>query len=1051
MKFYKKLVFMLIILALTIGAVCASDSNQTDGIDDVLCESPKSFADFKADMTEGYPVVDVQNDYTFNNQTDSKSGIVILKSNLVINGNNHKIDGANQARIFHIIGKNITINNLVLANAYVNGSGGAIRNGGEITLNNVTFIRNNANQSGGAIYNGNEAILNCSNCRFSDNYAESGAAIASIEGKVSIKDTHITSDVSNKYGQIHIKNSNLEANSISFADISAQYSPAMYIQSSNASIRNSTFRNLTANISAGAIALKQTDNVTIRNCEFINTRSSKNAGAINADIYGDDGKQGNVTISGCQFRNTTSSFGGAYIQLGGELEIENTNFTNGRAKFNGGAIYLSYVETRIKNCTFDSNVVEKIKDYPTYGGAIYADMSTLVLTSSRFLNNSAYPGDAIYGYKMSYAILNSVFSNNDKDIYTHFDGSYTRMENNTYTSNASLSLDNVLYNSCIEGQGMQLMLVNNTLNVSQIPSKFDLRDLGWVSSVKNQGWTGACWTFAMTGAMESALRKACGITVDLSQNNMENLMLMYSIHGLTTLESGNDLYAISYLTSWLGAVAQESDVFDEVGKISPLITNDSNIHVYDIILIPNEIPNGTQMKEAILKYGSLSVSYFGQSAYDEDNPYYNEKTYAHYCNQSMEANHQVSIVGWDDSYSKKNFLITPPGDGAWIVKNSWGDDWGDKGYFYISYYDKSFVSSNVMYTYAAAVIFENNASYNKNYQHAFGFTGDFKNASSSGSENLTFANQFEVLADDYIAAVGTYFNNETYDYEIKIYVNNELKLTQKATSPYYGYHTINLERYVPVKKGDTFTVMMTAKYLPYLNFTSLQYSLKENSSLVYNSKKNEWRDLFATENIVLSLRAYTLSASNVIKTAISAKDVSTVYNGGKYLVATLKDAKGNVLKGEKVTVVLNGKTLTRTTDKKGKIKVSCDGLKPVKTYTAKITFKGKCQYVESTAKAKIKVSKASVKMTAKAKTFKKSLKTKKYTITLKTNKNKAMKKKKVTLKVNGKKYSAKTNTKGKATFKITKLTKKGKYTGKVTYKGSSYYKKLTKKVKITVK
>ena len=95
--------------------------------------------------------------------------------------------------------------------------------------------------------------------------------------------------------------------------------------------------------------------------------------------------------------------------------------------------------------------------------------------------------------------------------------------------------------------------------------------------------------------------------------------------------------------------------------------------------------------------------------------------------------------------------------------------------------------------------------------------------------------------------------------------------------------------------------------------------------------------------------------------------------------------------------------------------------------------------------------KITTKLTAKAKTFKLKTKTKKYTITLKDNKNKAMKNKKVTLKVKGKTYTAKTNSKGKATFKLTKLTKKGKYTAVIKYAGDKYYKKATKKVKITVK
>ena len=62
-----------------------------------------------------------------------------------------------------------------------------------------------------------------------------------------------------------------------------------------------------------------------------------------------------------------------------------------------------------------------------------------------------------------------------------------------------------------------------------------------------------------------------------------------------------------------------------------------------------------------------------------------------------------------------------------------------------------------------------------------------------------------------------------------------------------------------------------------------------------------------------------------------------------------------------------------------------------------------------------------------------------------------MKNTKVYLKVNKKTYTAKTNSKGVATFKITKLTKKGKYTAAVTYSGSSYYNKVTKNVKITIK
>lgn len=187
------------------------------------------------------------------------------------------------------------------------------------------------------------------------------------------------------------------------------------------------------------------------------------------------------------------------------------------------------------------------------------------------------------------------------------------------------------------------------------------------------------------------------------------------------------------------------------------------------------------------------------------------------------------------------------------------------------------------------------------------------------------------------------------------------------------------------------------------------------------------------------------------KTKITASQVSVVYGNSKSLVVTLKDSNNNVLSGKKVTVKLNGKTYSGTTNAKGQISITVpSNLKP-KTYTASLSFAGDSYYFASSGSVKVVVSKGTPKIVASAKTFKKSVKIKKYTITLKNNKNKVMKSTKVTIKVNGKTYSAKTNAKGKATFKITKLTKKGNFKAVITYGGNAYYKKVTKKVNIKVK
>ena len=190
---------------------------------------------------------------------------------------------------------------------------------------------------------------------------------------------------------------------------------------------------------------------------------------------------------------------------------------------------------------------------------------------------------------------------------------------------------------------------------------------------------------------------------------------------------------------------------------------------------------------------------------------------------------------------------------------------------------------------------------------------------------------------------------------------------------------------------------------------------------------------------------------NKLKTTLNAKSIATVYNVNKNLVITLKDSKGNALNGVNITVQLKDAKTYTTTTKNGQIKVSTKGLAP-KVYTAKITFKGNTNY-EKTSKntVKVTVKKATPKITAKKKTFKRTVKTKKYNIALKTNLKKAMKGVKVTLKVNKKTYSAKTNKKGIATFKITKLTKTGKYTAIVKFAGNKYYNAKAVKQKIIVK
>ena len=214
--------------------------------------------------------------------------------------------------------------------------------------------------------------------------------------------------------------------------------------------------------------------------------------------------------------------------------------------------------------------------------------------------------------------------------------------------------------------------------------------------------------------------------------------------------------------------------------------------------------------------------------------------------------------------------------------------------------------------------------------------------------------------------------------------------------------------------------------------------------------------------------AYQASTFNVAKkpekrgTEILAKDFTQYaceyYEGerGRNFTFQLVDLNGTPLANKTIYIGYNGVILNRTTDANGYASVQIN-LKNACLYTFVLVFLDDDNYNASLAVQKITINKKTTSITASAKTFKATAKTKKYTVTLKTIKGASIDGKtylkagkKVTLLINGRLYTAKTNSKGKATFNI-KLTKKGKFTAKISFAGDVTYKSTTKKVKITIK
>ena len=187
---------------------------------------------------------------------------------------------------------------------------------------------------------------------------------------------------------------------------------------------------------------------------------------------------------------------------------------------------------------------------------------------------------------------------------------------------------------------------------------------------------------------------------------------------------------------------------------------------------------------------------------------------------------------------------------------------------------------------------------------------------------------------------------------------------------------------------------------------------------------------------------------NKASSQVTSQDMTTDYQAHESFVVNIKDSQGNPITNTYVNITINGVTYNCWVDENGTAALPIE-LRP-NTYEADVNFENG-NYNASNATAKVVVKKTTPKITAKAKTFKKSVKTKKYTATLKDNTGKAIKKAKLTLKVKGKTYKATTNSKGKAVFKIKKLTKKGTFKAVIKFKGNSYYNAVSKKVKIKIK
>ncbi|MDO5810151.1 MAG: C1 family peptidase [Methanobrevibacter sp.] len=870
MKFYRMSIIFLFLLMISIGAACAEDASQAvqDNLDtsdsEVMADAPDgTYSDLSDKINSNQSSIELEKNYKFNNQTDTgKEYLNINHKTITIDGKGKAIDANNKAGLFKIENSSeVTIKNLIIRNC-LNSS--IWLSASKLTTDNVTFENNYDIGGGAALYAYRNSTYTSSGDKFLDNTATSGAAIFASSSKVFLDNSLFRNTNPVQWALIYGYSSTIDITNSIFANTTSKYATAVY-NTYNTYIKKSKFHNLCADITAGAVAVKGNSltDTQIIDCEFVNVTSSKNGGALFIDAYGDaDGNvSGSVLINNTLFENCSSEFGGAMLQLGGSAEINDSIFINNNASENGGAIYTSNVMLTVNKSNFTDN---KAGLDSGLGGAIFFDYSSLAVDNSRFNDNSASEGGAIFIYDSNYTIAKSSFENNGEDVRSYFDGPVSSIsdcgELKAYL-NSSKSEFMVRYG------GISFTLNPTVIkDASASDSHFDLRDYGLVTPVRNQGSMGSCWAFGAAGAFESAFLKATGISLDISENNIQNMGLRYSIYGHSkNTEAGTYYTSTAYFLSWLGAINASDDAYDELGKISSLSFSGDAYRIVDAVFV--DVTDRNAVKEALIKYGALNLFVYGannmDSSYDDD--------YKSVYNSKYDGNHYVTLVGWNDTFSKDQFSTTPAGDGAWICKNSWGTGWGDDGYFYLSYYDHSLNESE-----AVGFIIEN-VDYEKLYQVEVGGLSEFND------KYTEYEDAFVSQDGDIIAAVGTYFEKANTPYTISIYVSGNLVYTQEGIANRAGYSTIKLNKFIAVENNTVFSVRIKSSSTPILSQTRQQ--LLENNSYVIQDGGR-----YFLSDSVAPIKVYTYHNSLITKNIVK-------YYDGKELIFTVENATDAVAIG----------------------------------------------------------------------------------------------------------------------------------------------------------
>ena len=449
----------------------------------------------------------------------------------------------------------------------------------------------------------------------------------------------------------------------------------------------------------------------------------------------------------------------------------------------------------------------------------------------------------------------------------------------------------------------------NLLKSSSIPSRYDLREHINVE-VKNQMDTGECWAFSANSSLETYLAIK-NQNYNFSERHLEYATASNFIGGTNERalnrkigDGGSSSTAFTYYSRGDGPIKEEDmpflnnqypiniselpqninvkkidnmiffpSIFKKLDENNNLVYTDGNGAEYSKTEI-NEIRN--EIKTHIMNCGGITIDILAPTMY------YNEDTHAANFQANGFANHSVTIIGWDDNYSKNNFNDKPDSNGAYIILNSWGDEWGENGIYYISYEDF------LVETSMRGVTSISDIEYDKLYQYDMSEMCNYINAQYAA--NVFTAQENGKLTQVMIGSL----SNQTCNIYISVEenefnINNRIKVANNVLlKP--GYNTISLTSNINISKEKKFAVIVE---LINDNFEGIgiedstaffgKVVSNTNESFI-SSNGSDWNDIYDSSNMMnLSIKAYTQDEQKSFK-LIDIKGQAYESFGGQFSV-----------------------------------------------------------------------------------------------------------------------------------------------------------------------